>query len=61
LVGKKLKQPTSPQLPTGRPAQLAPLAWAQSSTTLRPWRSVYVRTSFEAIFVQNTGAAITPR
>lgn len=36
LVGKKLKQPASPQLPTGCPAQLAPVAWAQSSITFRP-------------------------
>jgi CheY-like chemotaxis protein len=36
--------PTSPQPPTGRRAQLAPLAWAQSSTTLSPWRWAMAQT-----------------
>jgi hypothetical protein len=34
----KLKKPASPKVPTGRPPQVAPSAWAQSSMTRRSCR-----------------------
>ena len=36
LLEKKLKQPTSPHPPNGRPSMVAPGAWAASSTTDKP-------------------------
>ena len=38
-----LKQPTSPQAPTGRPRYRAPGDWAQSSTTFSPRRRAISR------------------
>ena len=59
LLGKKLKQPASPNVPTLRLPQEAPRAWAQSSTTNNPRRRAISMIAFTASMPERFGITMS--